>query len=374
MEVVVKPVISKRDLHTFIHLPAKIHSNHTNWVPPIYMDERTFFNPQKNKAFDYCKTILALAWKNDKPAGRIMGIINSRYNEQHKENHGRFSFLETWNDPVVYKALIDFISGWAKDNGMVKLVGPLAFSDKDPQGFLIEGFDEPVTIASNCNFPYMAEFAEQNGFIKKFDLVVYKFPIPEKTPELYQKVAARFERNNSHLKILEFTSRKKLKPFIKPVFHLINKTFNDIYGFIDFTENEMNEFANRYLYLINPRFIKIIVDEHNEVVSFLIAMSDISKGIQKSKGYLFPFGFLHVFRAGKKSKQLNLLLGAVDSKYQSRGLDVMMGIKLIESAKKEGKTTVDSHLELEYNTRVRGEMEKLGGKIYKRFRIYEKEL
>ncbi|MBT3385282.1 MAG: hypothetical protein HN778_11075 [Prolixibacteraceae bacterium] len=374
MKVIIKPVTNRRDLKSFIHLPAKIHKKHSNWVPPIYIDEWEFFNPKKNKAFDHCDTVLALAWNDGKTVGRIMGVISHNYNKLHNENHGRFAFAETWNDQKVYHLLIEFVAKWAKEKGMEKLVGPLAFSDKDPQGFLTEGFDEPVSIASNCSFPYMVDLTEKEGFQKKYDLVVYKINIPKEWPEFYLRIAERFQRNNKHLKIVEFTSRKKLKKFIRPVFSLINKTFTEIYGFIPFTEKEMDDFANRYLFIINPKFVKVFVNEKNEIVSFVIAMSDISRGIQKSKGYLFPFGFIPVLTAGKKSEQLNLLLGAVDPRYQGRGLDVMMGIKLMESAKAEGKKVIDTHLELEYNTKVRSEMEKMGGKVYKRFRIYQKDL
>lgn len=374
MSLVVKPVASKRELKSFIHLPAKIHKNHTNWVPPIYMDEWEFFNPKKNRAFEHCDTILALAWENNKVVGRIMGVISRDYNKKHSENHARFSFVECWNNQEVFHELISFISNWASQKGMVKLVGPLAFSDKDPQGFLIDGFDEPVSIACNCNYRYLVDLTEKEGFSKKTDLVVYKIEIPDEIPEFYKKIASRFGQNNKNLQLLEFTSRNKIKPFVRPVFSLINKTFTEIYGFIPFTEKEMDDFANRYLFLINPRFVKIVLNEKREVVSFIIAMSDISKGIQKSKGYLFPFGFYHILKAGKKSQQLNLLLGAVDPDYQGRGLDVIMGTKVLESAKAAGKTTIDSHLELEYNTKVRAEMEKMGGKVYKRFRIFQKDI
>lgn len=374
MEVIVKPVVTKSELKTFIHLPAKIHKNHKNWVPPIYMDDWTFFNPKKNRAFEHCDTILAVAWRDGKPVGRIMGVISHHYNQQHNENHGRFAFPETWNDQEVYHALIDFVGKWAKEKGMVKLVGPLAFSDKDPQGFLTDGFDEPVSLASNCSFPYLVDLTEKEGFEKKVDLVVYKIPVPDKLPDFYVRIAERFKRNNGHLNILEFTSRRKIKPWVRPVLKLLNQTFTDIYGFIPFTEKEMDDFANRYLFLINPRFVKIIVNENQEVISFVIGMSDISKGIQKSKGFLIPFGIFRVLRSGKKSNQLNLLLGGIDPAYQGRGLDVMMGIKMIESAKREGKTTIDTHLELEYNTKVRAEMEKMNGVVYKKFRIYQKDL
>jgi len=374
MEVVIKPVESKRDLKTFIHLPAKIHKNHKNWVPPIYMDEWDFFNPKKNRSFDHCDTILVLAWKGKQAVGRMMGVISHIYNSKHKENHGRFSFAETWNDQEVYHALIEHISSWARKKGMQKLVGPLAFSDKDPQGYLIEGFDEPISLATTCSYKYMVDLTEIEGFEKLIDHVVYKIDIPEEIPEFYKRISERFERNNKNLKIIEFTSRKKIKPFVRPVFTLINETFTDIYGFTPFTEKEMDDFANRYLFLVNPKFVKCVVNEKNELIAFIIAMSDLSKGIQRSKGFLIPFGIIHVLLAGKKSKQLNLMLGAVDPKYQGRGLDVIMGIKMLKSAKEEGKTTIDSHLELEYNTKVRAEMEKMGGKVYKRYRLYQIDL
>lgn len=374
MEVEIKLVKTKRDLKTFIHLPAKIHKNHSNWVPPIYMDEWVFFNPKKNRASDHCDTVLALAWKNGEAVGRVMGIISYQYNKKHNENHGRFSFIETRNDQEVYHALIEFVGNWSKEKGMTTLVGPLAFSDKDPQGFLTAGFDETISVAANCSFPYMVDLTEKEGFYKKNDLVVYKIDIPDKIPEFYKKIAERFKRNNSNLKVVEFTSRSKIKSYIRPVFKLINRTFTDIYGFAPFTEKEMDDFANRYLFLVNPKFVKIVLNENKELVSFVIAMSDLSRGIQKSKGYLFPFGIIHILLAGKNSNQLNLMLGAIDPRYRGRGLDVAMGIKLLASAKEEGKTTIDSHLELDYNTKVRAEMEKMNGKVYKRYRIYQKDL
>jgi len=374
MGITVSPVSGKADLKEFIYLPEKIHVNHPNWVHPIYLDDFGFFNPDKNKAFSYCDTVLILARKNGKVAGRAMGIINHKYNEIWHEKHARFSFIETWNDPETFDALITFLSDWAKGRKMEKLIGPLGFSDKDPQGFLFEGFNEPIVIASNCNFPYMIDLAEKNGFYKKVDLVVYRIPIPEVDPPFYKAVQERFNRNHNGFRIIEFTSRQKVKPYIRSVFELVNLTFTQIYGFQPFTPKEMDDFANRYLFLINPRFIKLITGPGNRLVAFVIGMSDISRGIQKARGRLFPFGFINLLLAGKRSDQLNLLLGAVHPQYQGRGLDVMMGIRMFESARQTGKTTMDSHLELEYNTKVRAEMERIGGKVYKRYRIFQKDL
>jgi GNAT superfamily N-acetyltransferase len=374
MAIEIKEVTTKRMMREFIHLPAKIHRNHSNWVPPIYMDEWTYFNSKKNRAFDHCTTILYVAEKDGQTVGRIMGIISHQYNETHNVNDARFCYLETYDEQDVFKALIDAVADWARKLGLKRMVGPLGFSDKDPQGWLIEGYNEPIVIASNCNYPYMNKFAEELNFSKEVDLVVYQIPIPDELPEFYKSIFKRFTARESKLHLKEFTSRRQVRPYIYKVLTLVNLTFSEIYGFVPFTLKEMKDFANRYLYLINPRFIKLVLNENNELAAFLIAMSHISEGIQKSKGYLLPWGFIPVLTAGRKSKQLNLLLGGIAPGYQGRGLDVMMGIKLIESAKKAGKVVIDSHLELESNLKVRAEMEKMGGQVYKRYRIYQKIL
>jgi hypothetical protein len=374
MAIEIKEVTTKKLMHEFIHLPAKIHQNHTNWVPPIYLDEWTYFNPKKNRAFDHCSTVLYVAVKAGETVGRIMGIISHQYNETHKINDVRFCYLETYNDAEVFNLLLESVSEWARNNGMNRMVGPLGFSDKDPQGWLIDGYDQPIVIATNCNYPYMNALLEGLNFTKEVDLVVYRVPIPNELPEFYKSIYKRFTSRENRLILKEFTKRSQVKPYIRKVLTLLNETFAGIYGFVPFTLKEMDDFANRYLYLINPRFIKIFIDKNDQVVSFLVAMSDISAGIKKSKGYLLPWGFIPILSAGRKSKQLNLLLGGISPEYQGKGLDVMMGIKLIESAKKAGKVVIDSHLELETNVKVRAEMEKMGGQVYKRYRIYQKTL
>ena len=374
MAIEIKEVTTRRLMREFIHLPAKIHQNHSNWVPPIYLDEWSYFNPKKNRAFDHCTTVLYVAVKASETVGRIMGIISHQYNESHKIKDVRFCYLETYDDAEVFDLLVESVSDWARNNGMERMVGPLGFSDKDPQGWLIEGYDQPVVIATNCNYPYMNTLLESLSFTKEIDLVVYRVPIPNELPDFYISIYKRFTSRENDLILKEFTKRSQVKPYIRKVLTLLNQTFAGIYGFVPFTLKEMDDFANRYLYLINPRFIKIFIDKNDQVVSFLVAMSDISAGIKKSKGYLLPWGFIPILNAGRKSKQLNLLLGGIAPEYQGKGLDVMMGIKLIESAKKAKKVVIDSHLELETNVKVRAEMEKMGGQVYKRYRIYQKKL
>ncbi len=374
MGIKIIPVVTKRDMRKFIHLPAKIHKKHKNWIPPLYSDEWEFFNAEKNKSFEYSDVIMLLAYRDKKLVGRIMGIINYKYNELHREKNGRFNYLETWDDREVIQALIQHVEDWARIKGMDTLVGPLAFSDKDPQGYLIAGFDEPVAIATHCNYEYVIGHLEALGFKKEVDLVVYKIRIPDETPELYQKVAERARKNNPGLKLLEFTRRKDLKPWIRPIFTLINDTFTDIYGFMPFTLEEMDDFANRYLLIMDPRLIKAVVNERNEAIAFVIGMPDISKGIKQSRGYLLPIGILQILLSGRRTKQLNLLLGAIHPNYQNRGVDTIMGSAMLESARKQKMEYIDSHLEMESNTKVRAEMEYMGGEVYKTYRVFGKSL
>lgn len=374
MSITIRPVENRRDLRKFIHLPAKIHKDHPNWIPPLYSDEWIFFDPKKNKAFSHCDTILLMAFRGNELVGRIMGIINHDYNRAKGENNARFNFLEARDDREVIQALIDAVHDWARELGAAKLVGPLAFSDKDPQGYLIEGFDAPMVIASHCNFKYIVDHLDALGFEKEIDLVVYKVPVPEETPEIYSQIAARAARNNAHVSLKEFTSRRELKKYVRPILTLVNDTFTDIYGFTAFTPEEMDDFANRYLPILDPRFIKVILNEEGETIAFVIAMPDISQGIKKARGYIYPIGFIPILRSGKKTKQLNLLLGAIRPDYQKKGLDTIMGSAMLDAARKAGLEYMDSHLEMETNTKVRAEMEYMGGEVYKRYRIFQRAI
>ncbi len=373
MEVTIQPVKTRRDLRKFIYLPEKIHKDHETWMPPLYVDEWTFFNPKKNKSFQYSDTVLYLAYKGKEVVGRIMGIINHRYNEIHKEKDGRFIFMECYDDQEVAHALITAVEAWAREKGMSRMVGPLGFSDKDPQGFQIEGFQYQTVVAMVGNYPYMPRLIENEGYSKKVDLHDYLIEVPEVLPQLYQRVYDRISGRSTTYEMLEFSSKKELKDYIVPCFRLVNEIYAPIYGFVPLTEKEMHELAKRYLPALDPAFAKVVVDK-GEVVAFVVGIGDFSEGAKKSRGRLFPFGFIHILRALKRSKHLVLLLGGIKPEYRNNGLDVLMGIKMLESASKKGMETIESHLILETNTPMIGEVLKVGGELIKKFRIYQKGL
>ncbi|HVP90391.1 MAG TPA: hypothetical protein VMS75_04150 [Terriglobales bacterium] len=374
MAIDVKEVRSKRDLTTFIRLPEKLHAGHANWVHPIYMDEKKYFDPAKNKAFGYSDTLLLLASKDGACVGRAMGIINHRYNEHRNEKTARFGYLETTEEQEVVHALLSRIEAWAREKGMTRIVGPYGFSDQDPEGFLIDGFDHRATIATYYNFEWLPRLVENEGYTKDIDYFVYKIDVPKEMPEFYKKIYERAEKRGN-FEVLEFKSKKQIKPWIRPVLSLMNETYmqNSIYGYAPLDDKEMDDLAKRYLPVLNPRFVKAVVKD-GELAAFIIGMPDMGAGIQKARGRLLPFGFIHVLRSAKKTKQLDLLLGAVKDKYRGMGLDVMMGVKMVQSALEAGYEVMDTHHEMEANVKVRAEMERMGGQIYKKFRVYQKAL
>ncbi len=374
MAIEIREVVSRKDLKTFIYLPEKIHAGHANWVHPIYMDDWKYFNPKKNKAFAYCDTVLFLAWRDGRPVGRAMGIINKRYNEHRNEKTARFGYFDVYEDREAFRAILRSIEDWARTKGMTKIVGPYGFSDQDPEGFLIEGFEHRATIATYYNFEWMPRWLEEEGYGKDNDWFVYKLEVPKEPPEFYKKIYERHVRRGIY-QIVEFKTRKEIKPWIRKVLGLMNETYmtGNIYGFAPLDEQEMDDLAKRYLPVVDPRFVKVIAKD-GEVLAFIIAMPDMTEGIRKARGRLLPFGFLHVLRAAKTTKQLDLLLGAVKEECRGQGLDVLMGVKTILSASEAGMELMDTHHEMEANVKVRAEMERMGGVIYKKYRAFQKAL
>lgn len=371
-ELTIKEVTTRKDLRDFIYLPSQIHRNDPSWLPPIYNDEWELYDKSKNKSFQYADAVLYLAYNGNKPVGRIMGIINNRYNSIKNEKHGRFCFMECYNDREVFSALIRKVEEWAKSRGMVKMVGPLGFSDKDPQGFQIDGFDQPQILAQVTNYPYMNDLIVNEGYTKEVDLVDYLIKTPSELPPVYTKVFDKVSKSNE-FKVVEFHSKKELKPMIIPILELMNQTFADIYGFVPLNDKEKKELAARYLPIIDPDFVKVTKFNGNPI-GFIIGMPDISNGIRKANGKLFPFGIFKILKDLKSSKKLILLLGGITKPYRGQGVDILMAVKILETCIRRKIEYIDSHLMLETNTRMRAECERVDGKIIKRFRIYQKPL
>lgn len=371
MGIRIHEVASRRQLREFIRFPYVHYQGNPNWLPPLLSDEHRFYNRSKNKGFSVSETILFSAYRGREMMGRIMGIVHHPFNEGSGEFTGRFFAFECIEDMACARALIESVEGWCRSKGVQKMVGPFGFSDKDPQGFLIGGFEHRGILTAPYNPPYYAEMISAMGYSKMVDLVEYLIPVPETVPDFYRKIIPRIAQNPA-IRCVEFRTRKALRPYILPVLRLMNETFRGIYGSVELTEEEMKILAADYLPVLDPDFIKV-VEFNDEPVGFILGMPDIGPGLQRAKGRLWPFGIFHILQEKKKTDYLILLLGGIREGYQGKGIDVLLGTRMLESAIRRGYKLINSHLELETNLKVRAEMERTGGKIHKTYRIFQKE-
>jgi hypothetical protein len=363
---------NQRQLREFIYLPGILHRDHPKWVPPIYSEEWKYFNPKKNPAYAYCDVELALCLYKNIPAGRIMGVINHRYNSIKKEKTARFSNFESIDNNAASTALLNHIEQWGRERGMNAIVGPFGMCYHDPIGFMTEGFEYEPSISTYYNFGYIPGLVERAGYKKKYDLVAYKINIENDVPEFYNRIRDRVLKN-SKIKLLQFTSKKEMKKMVLPMLALFNECYDEIDGYSPLDDNEMRLLADQYIPVLDPKYVKLVY-VNNDPAAFMIAMPNISQGLRNSGGKLFPFGIFKILKAFKTATQLDFLLAGIKKKYQGIGVEVLMGYDIIYTAKRYNFKVIDSHLEMENNYKVRAEMEKLGGQVYKKYRLYQKEI
>jgi len=373
MAVSIRQVTTKKDVKTYLNLPYEMHKQHELWVPPLRIFEKNFIHPKKNHHTAYSQTVCFIAFKDGKVVGRIMGIINRKLNETWGTRQGRFCSFETIEDQDVANALLGAVEQWSEQNGMKQVVGPLGFSNQDSQGFLIEGFQERPSIGTIYNFEYIPKLMENAGYQKEVDYVTYKVVIPREIPEIYEKISERVLKRST-VSIREFTKRREAKTYLPKVLRLMNETFTDIYGFIPLTEEVIKKLSRTYTEIMDPHFLKVVMNEQGEIIGFIFGIKDITEGFKRAKGRLIPFGYFQIKCTQKKSKRLDLLLGSIKKEYRGKGVDTLLGISMVKSAHKLNMEYADSHHELEDNRMIRAEMEKVGGQVYKRHRVYRKDL
>lgn len=373
MSLEIREVADKKEKKLFIRLPERLYEErYPQWVHPIYKNEEAFFDPAKNQAWNQGEGVLFLAWLDSQPVGRIMALINHRLNKLEEKADARFGFFDCIESRDAVVGLLGAAEDWARAKGCERIVGPLGFTNMDPEGLLVEGYQHRASIATWWHPPYLKKLIEEAGYKKEVDWVTYLVDFSKPFPPVYEKIAKRV-LSRTEYKLKEFSRRSEFSPYIKPIFNLINEAYSDIYGFSPLHPEEIEKIASDYIPILDPRFVKVVTLD-DEVVSFALGIPDMSKGIRAARGRLYPFGFLKILRARRKSKRLDMLLGAIKAEHRGKGLDVLMANALYASARKAGMQASDSHHELEENVKMRAEMEKLGGRIYKRHRLYCKEL
>lgn len=275
MVITIKEVSTPKELKNFIKFQYKLYKGSQYWVPPMLLDEKKTLNKEKNPAYEFCDVKLWLAYKDGKIAGRIAGIINRRYIEAWKNNYARFCYIDFIDDTDVSKALFDAVELWAKEKGMQKIHGPLGFTDFDPEGMLVEGFEEAGTYGAIYNYPYYVKHIEEYGYRKDIDWVEYQVKPPEQILEKVDRIANIVSKKYD-LRILKVKKANELLPYGKEIFYLINRAYKDLFGFVQLTDKQIELYIKEYFGFIRPDFVPVVVDKQNKVVAFGISMPSLA--------------------------------------------------------------------------------------------------
>ena len=375
MNVDIREVESKKDLKRFIKVPFDIFKGNPYWVPQLIRDDLEVFNPQKNPAYESAESRLFLAYKDGKAVGRIAGILSHAANNKYNTKNLRFGWFDTIEDFEVTRSLFDAVENWGKELGMETLTGPQGFCDLDPQGMLIEGFDQMPTISVYYNYPYYPEYAEKYGFKKDVDYVEIRAVAPREDgiPPKLLRIGERIKQR-SGIKIIKFKNKRQIMKRAEDIFRLLDEAFEEIYGSVPLTEKQIRYYVKKYIPFVDKNFIQVAVDENNESVGFMISMPSLTKGFQKAKGHLFPFGWFHILRSLKDYEILDFYLAGIKEKYRGHGIDLMMVLDVINSAIEKGVKYTESNPELESNKKIQAQWKYFNPTLHKRRRIFIKNI
>lgn len=371
--IALKEVTNKKNLRAFIDFPFTLFADSPHWVPPLIRDELDTFDRTKNPAFEYADARLWLAYKNEKVVGRIAAIKHGP--ELEKEQKLRFGWIDFVDDIEVSKALLSKVEEWAAELGATQIHGPLGFNDMDFEGMLIDGFDEPTTIATIYNYPYYPAHLEELGFQKAADWRELRgefvADIPQKLTRTAEVVKDRF-----NLHTVKLTSSKDIKRYGEKLFKTLNHSYGDLYGFYRLTPVEARYVVKKYLGFLSPKYISLVADEHDNVVAFGVAMPSLTSAFKKANGRLLPFGFIHIAKAMLFNKNLDLYLIGINPEYQNSGVVTIIFNELWERFRKLGIKSLHANPLLESNERMFNLWKTLGGgdKVIKQRRCYIKKI
>lgn len=378
--ITIKKVETKEDLKAFIEFHYDLYEGNEYDVPNLYSDEVNTLSKDKNAAFDFCVADYYLAIRDNKVVGRVAAIINNKANEKWNQKRVRFGWIDFIEDKEVLEALLKAVEDFGKAHGMNEIVGPLGFTDMDPEGMLTWGFDQLGTMPTIYNYDYYPRLLESlPGYEVDNKYVEYKLFVPDTVPEKYAKIAEMIQ-NRYNLRIKKLTKKDVFEGgYGKKIFELINSTYKDLYGFSELSEKQIDQYINMYFPFADLSLITLVEDASadNKLVGIGITLPSLSEALQKcKKGRLFPFGWFHLLRAIKfhKTKIVDLLLIGVLPEYRMKGVNALMFADLIPRYQAYGFEWGETQVEMETNANVQSQWETLNPVMHKRRNCYKKVL
>lgn len=376
MSVIIKTVSSRKELKTFVRFANKLYKGNKYYVPCMPFDDMNTLDRNKNAAYEFCDAELYLAYKDDKVVGRVAAIINYKANEAWKVNQVRFGWIDFIDDLEVSKALLDAVIAFGKAHGMSQIVGPLGFTDFDPEGMLVEGFDRVSTMALIYNHPYYPEHMKKHGYVKETGWVEYRITIPEQLPEKHVKFA-EIIKERYNLKVRKLTKRQiRTENYGYKLFDLINQTYCVLYGYSLLSPKQIDQYVDVYLSLVDMKMLSFIEDKDGNLIAAGVTIPSMAEALQKCNGEIFPFGWWYLLKTMfiKKPDTLDMLLIGVRPDWQNKGVNSLLFTDLFSTYKKMGFKYAETNANLETNAKVQAMWGPFDKEQHKRRWVFGKEI
>jgi GNAT superfamily N-acetyltransferase len=369
----IRPVASKRDLNTFIKLPWRLYRNEPNWVPPLLLDRKRFFDRERNPFFKHAEVEFFLAWRGDEPVGRITAHVDRHFNEFQHHDWGMFGFFECENDPEVAAALLSTAEDWLRARGRDRMVGPMNFTTNDECGVLIDGYELLPTVLTDWHHPYYPGLIEGAGLTKAMDLYMWSLAVADRGsvhPAIW-RVAAEVE--SKYGITVRHMRKKDMEAEIGRFLEVYNAAWERNWGFTPLTEEEIRHYAKDLKPVLDENWA-FIAEKDGEPVAAGLTLPDYNQVLIHLNGRLLPFGWAKALWYRRKIDRVRVFALGAKPEWQHTGVAAKLYELHYDAAERLPQKSGETGWTLETNTRINRAMERMGGKIVRTYRVYEKLL
>ncbi len=372
-DVQVIPADGKREFRRFLDLPYRIYEDDPNWVAPLRRDMKVMFDRKKHPFHHHSEVQPFIAVRGDETIGRIVAIHNQNHIAYHNEPVGFFGFFECVDEQKVANTLLATAADWLRDRGLEVMRGPASFSTNEMAALLVEGFDRPATIMMPYNPEYYVDLIENSGCRTAQDMVAYYLDnnLP---PDFLLK---REERLSKRLDVSLRTLRKEdFSAELERVLYVYNKAWERNWGFVPMTDAEIRFMADELKMAVmkDPEQVIFAQDADGEPIGFALWLKDYNQALIHARGRLFPFGMLKILKHSKHIDMCRVLTLGVVEEHRHKGIDSLLILRIFREGSAKGMTAGEFGWILDHNYPMRKPIEKLGSKVYKRFRMYDRDL
>ena len=380
--VKVSQVTSSKEMRAFVRFNYELYKDCPYAVPDLLEDTLEVLDARRNPAFRFSEAAFFLARRDGRIVGRVAAIINKRANERWNKQDVRFGWIDFIDDLSVSRALLEAVEQWGRLRGMTRIVGPLGFTDLDPEGMLTDGFDQLSTLCSIYNYPYYPKHIAELGLEKEVGWVERKVFIPKGEHEAnnakYFRVARMAEQRYG-FRLRHFRSKNEIKKggYVQKMLGVVNRAYQNLYGYSQLDEQQMNWYASKFLTLIDRRFLSVVENAEGEIIGMGVCMPSLSRAVQKAKGKLLPFGWWYIARElwlKRKHQILDMLLVGVLPEYQEKGANALFFADMIPNGIKGGYEWAETNPQLEDNLPSQKQWKNLDCCIHKHRAVFAKEL